>query len=42
MGIKPTVDVMEKEIKSKPGPGQYDPKPTVALRNSPSAKIGSA
>ena len=41
MGTKPMVDLQEKEVKLKPGPGQYDPKP-VTLRNSPSLKIGTA
>ncbi|CDW84498.1 UNKNOWN [Stylonychia lemnae] len=42
MGIKPTIDLQEKELKSKPGPGQYDPNPDAMLKNSPNLKIGTA
>jgi len=42
MGTKPIVDGFEKEVMQKPGPGQYDPKVHVALKSSPSAKIGTA
>jgi hypothetical protein len=41
MGSKPLIDLTEKELKQKPGPGQYDPK-LVTLKNSPSLKIGTA
>lgn len=42
MGSKPSDNLIEKEIKSKPGPGMYDPNPENLLRKSPSTKIGSA
>lgn len=41
MGVKPAVNLEEKELLQRPGPGQYDPKP-VTLRNSPSLKIGTS
>ena len=42
MGTKPSIDSFEKEVKQKPGPGQYDPNLHAALKASPSTKIGTA
>ena len=42
MGSKPSENLIEKEIKSKPGPGMYDPNTENFLKKSPSTKIGTS
>jgi Sperm-tail PG-rich repeat len=42
IGAKYSANLVEKEIKSKPGPGAYNPNASVTLKNSPNMRIGSA
>ena len=42
MGGKVNLSLEEKEVLSKPGPGQYDPNPEVMKKQSPKFKVGTA
>jgi hypothetical protein len=42
MSAKYSANLIEKELKSKPGPGAYEPNTSATLRNSPNSKIGTS
>ena len=42
MSAKYSANLIEKEIKSKPGPGAYEVQMNGTIKNSPNLKIGTA